>query len=708
MDNALLQQLITAQQTTIELLQRQLSGREEPRVKPRAAAHAILPRLSKEDDIEAFLMTFERTATLEEWPPTEWASALAPLLTGVAQEAYFDLDSHEAADYGRLKTKILSRYQLTARDRAVKFHQWTYMTNQPVRAQIFALIRLMKQWLEPGKGVGHVIETLVVDKILRELPSDLKRVVGQTNPLSADDIAQAVETYRSTGELLKGDKKERKDSANPVPRLAPARPPPKPPNPLRRWEKSSPTQQGRKEQPGARDIFEAPSEEGTWKGFSSVTPGGDGEQPPHPSTEVDLPQELKGQFGTSQHRDPDLREAMRKVKVIDGRNVDGSETPFERIAMDLVGPLPKSARGHEYILVVVDYATKFPEAIPLRNMSSKGIAKELFMMFSRVGLPKTILTDQGTPFMSRLMKDLCRLYQVQQIRTSIFHPQTDGLCERLNKTIKSMLRRVVSRDGKNWDMLLPHLMFALREVPQASTGFSPFELLYGRPCRGILDLAKETWETQPCPFRSTIEHVTLMRDRLSAVWPIVKEHMEKAQRTQGWAYDKSATSREFSVGEKVMVLVPTVEHRLLAQWRGPYEVMKRVSPVNYLIKQPDRRKKVQLYHINLLKKYHGREEEVALMAMEGQGKEEVLPQVRHGQTLLPEQSRQLDQLIIHFGRVFSPFPGQTDVLFHHIHTEPGKKVHIRPYRIPEARRVIAKNEVREMLRMGVIEPSTSE
>eukprot|EP00063_Salmo_salar_P062418 XP_014037253.1 PREDICTED: collagen alpha-1(XI) chain-like [Salmo salar] len=136
---------------------------------------------------------------------------------------------------------------------------------------------------------------------------------------------------------------------------------------------------------------------GTWKGFSSVTPGGDGEQPPHPSTEVDLPQELKGQFGTSQHRDPDLREAMRKVKVIDGRNVDGSETPFERIAMDLVGPLPKSARGHEYILVVVDYATKFPEAIPLRNMSSKGIAKELFMMFSRgpPGLPG-LKGDPGT------------------------------------------------------------------------------------------------------------------------------------------------------------------------------------------------------------------------------------------------------------------------------------------------------------------------
>ncbi|XP_045072731.1 proline-, glutamic acid- and leucine-rich protein 1-like isoform X6 [Coregonus clupeaformis] len=76
-----------------------------------------------------------------------------------------------------------------------------------------------------------------------------------------------------------------------------------------------------------------------------------------------------------------------------GADLTHQKTPFERVAMDLVGTLLKAARGHEYILVVVDYATKFPEAIPLRNISSKGIGKELFMLFSRVGLPKTILTD---------------------------------------------------------------------------------------------------------------------------------------------------------------------------------------------------------------------------------------------------------------------------------------------------------------------------
>lgn len=73
------------------------------------------------------------------------------------------------------------------------------------------------------------------------------------------------------------------------------------------------------------------------------------------------------------------------------------ETSFEKVGLDIVGPLPKSARGHQYILVLVDYATRYPEAIPLRKANAKQIAKELFLFSSRVGLPKEILTDQGSP-----------------------------------------------------------------------------------------------------------------------------------------------------------------------------------------------------------------------------------------------------------------------------------------------------------------------
>ncbi len=244
--------------------------------------------------------------------------------------------------------------------------------------------------------------------------------------------------------------------------------------------------------------------------------------------------------------------------------------------MDLVGPLPKSARGHEHILVIVDYATRYPEAVPLRKATAKNIAHELFLFFSRVGIPAEILTDQGTPFMSRLMADLCRLLRVKQLRTTVYHPQTDGLVERFNQTLKQMLRRVAAEDKRDWDLMLPYVLFGIREVPQASTGFTPFELLFGRQPRGLLDVAKEAWEQQqPTPQRSLIEHVAEMRQRIDRVMPLVREHLAKAQQAQQRHYDRAAQPREFQTGDRVMVLVPTAACKFLATWKGPYTVVEK-------------------------------------------------------------------------------------------------------------------------------------
>ncbi len=108
------------------------------------------------------------------------------------------------------------------------------------------------------------------------------------------------------------------------------------------------------------------------------------------------------------------------------------------------------------------------------------------------GNPKEILTDQGTAFMSRTLKELYELLGIKSIRTSVYHPQTDGLVERFNRTLKSMVRKFVKEDAKKWDKWLEPLLFAVREVTQASTGFSPFELLYSRQPRGVLDVIKES------------------------------------------------------------------------------------------------------------------------------------------------------------------------------------------------------------------------
>lgn len=242
------------------------------------------------------------------------------------------------------------------------------------------------------------------------------------------------------------------------------------------------------------------------------------------------------------------------------------------------------------------------------------IAQELFLLCSRVGIPTEILTDQGTPFISRVMADLYRLLKAKHLWTSVYHPQTDGLVEHFNKTLKQMLKRVVAEDGRDWDRMLPYVLFGIREVPQASTGLTPFELLFGHQPRGLLDVAKEAWEQQPSPHRSLIEHIHNMRDCIERVMPLVKQHLVESQHAQQLLYDWPAQPREFQPGDKVLVLVPNSACKFLATWLGPYTVVEWMGPVNYRLRQPGRRKKEQLYHINLLKRWVGEAPPTALIA----------------------------------------------------------------------------------------------
>uniref|UniRef100_A0A8C1YTF7 Gypsy retrotransposon integrase-like protein 1 n=1 Tax=Cyprinus carpio TaxID=7962 RepID=A0A8C1YTF7_CYPCA len=380
------------------------------------------------------------------------------------------------------------------------------------------------------------------------------------------------------------------------------------------------------------------------------------------------------------------------------------EVPFERIGMDIVGPLPKSARGHEHILVIVDYATRYPEAVPLRKATAKSIAQELFLLASRVGLPSEILTDQGTPFMSRLMADLCRLLRVKQLRTTVYHPQTDGLVERFNQTLKQILRRVAAEDKRDWDLMIPYVLFGIREVPQASTGFTPFELLFGRQPRGLLDVAREAWEQQPAPHRTIIEHVRQMRERIDRVMPLVREHLTRAQQAQQRHYNRAAQPREFQPGDRVMVLVPSSACKFLASWKGPYSVVERLGPVTYRLRQlrqPGRRQTEQLYHINLLKKWVGTRDQVAALSLTEPVVVDVNPH------LSAAQKTELLLLVSQFQDVFSSQPGQTHMLQHDIRTPPGVVVRQRPYRVPEACRQAIEEEIQQMLKLGVIDPSRS-
>lgn len=157
--------------------------------------------------------------------------------------------------------------------------------------------------------------------------------------------------------------------------------------------------------------------------------------------------------------------------------------------MDFIGPFPRTPQGARYLLVIIDYATHYPEAVPLPNLTSAGVARALMRFFAQVGLPKAILTNRGSPFTSSLMKRIQSW--ISQLFSAVQHPQTDGLTERLNQTLKGMLAKATAAHPQSQDLCVDPILFTLWESPQASTGFAPFELVYRRKPRGLLELSEE-------------------------------------------------------------------------------------------------------------------------------------------------------------------------------------------------------------------------
>ena len=401
--------------------------------------------------------------------------------------------------------------------------------------------------------------------------------------------------------------------------------------------------------------------------------------------------------------------------------------PFQRVATDIVGPLPKTPSGNRYILVVVDYATRYPEAVAMKSTDAETVAQELVKIFARLGIPDELLTDQGSNFVSELLNQLSSLLRIRRIKTSPYHPQTDGLVERFNGTLKRMLRRFVQEAPGAWDELLPYLLFSYREVPQASTGFSPFELFYGRHVRGPLDVLREAWTEEGCGSeddKNVLSYITEVRDRLVEMADLAQENVETAQQTQKKYYDRSARDRSFEPGDQVLLLLPTSPRKLEAAWQGPFRVLRKLGPVDYEIELEGRRKKRRVVHVNMLKKWfppltlagyvdHQAPDEdpeelaeaFAPSAGNSPSEESLGPEICD--QLTTNQKQELHALLWEFDDVLSNNPGRTSLAEHVISTGTASPVRQRPYRLPYSRRATVRDELQKMLDMDIIQPSTS-
>ncbi|KYO22569.1 hypothetical protein Y1Q_0003103 [Alligator mississippiensis] len=221
--------------------------------------------------------------------------------------------------------------------------------------------------------------------------------------------------------------------------------------------------------------------------------------------------------------------------------------PFQRVGIDIVGPLRhKTCIGKKYILTLVDFATRYPEAIALTSTEAPVVADALTKIFFQLGFPSEILTDRGGNFLVEVMKCLWDCCGVKHLKTTAYHSQTNGLIERFSGTLKGMLKAYVDSNLNDWDKKLPHLLFAYREVPQESTGFSPFELMFERQVRGPLDLVREEWEGKISSTKtSVVKYMLSFRQKLTDMMTVAQDSLGQVQEKQTAWYDEKAHLRTF-------------------------------------------------------------------------------------------------------------------------------------------------------------------
>lgn len=259
---------------------------------------------------------------------------------------------------------------------------------------------------------------------------------------------------------------------------------------------------------------------------------------------------------------------------------------MERIAIDILGELPTTERGNKYILVIGDYFTKWTECHAMPNMETKTIANILiYEVISRFGVPNFIHSDQGRQFESQIFAEICKLLQINKTRTTAYHPQSDGMVERFNKTLVTMLSTFMNDHHTDWDEMLQYVMMAYRSCEHETTGISPNLCMLGRETTCPLDIMFEMHPSTK--FMPTHQYVWELKEKLESAHTFVRQNTGKSMNRQKKLHDHKLSYETFKVSDHVYVYFPVKKigcsSKLTSYWRGPYQVIEKISDVLYKV-----------------------------------------------------------------------------------------------------------------------------
>ena len=208
-----------------------------------------------------------------------------------------------------------------------------------------------------------------------------------------------------------------------------------------------------------------------------------------------------------------------------------------------------SAKGNRYVLVMVDFFSRWMETCPLSDKTAISVANAFFSnIVCRFGMPSVIHSDQGREFENKVLHELCILGGSHKTKTTPYHPESDGLVERFNRTLLMMLAMFASGHKDDWDDLLPPVMMAYRSSVHESTGFSPYRLMFGEECTLPMDIGLPRRHPDPAQDVAS-PYAVWVKGSLEVAFDQIRRHLGQAVQRQKRLYDQRAVRRLFVLGD---------------------------------------------------------------------------------------------------------------------------------------------------------------
>ena len=273
---------------------------------------------------------------------------------------------------------------------------------------------------------------------------------------------------------------------------------------------------------------------------------------------------------------------------------------FERVTMDLLEVSVISAKGYKYIPVVCDYFTKYTEAYPLKDKTARSVADALMdIWLPRYGFPLFLHSDQGKEFDNTMIHTLSELLGTVKTQTTPYHPRSDGLVERFNRTLLAMF---VSQEHDNWDDLLPFMMLVYNTTVHTSTGFTPYRLVFGDECNLPGNLVHRGLRADPPPGDPGT-YASWVQQALYESYDEVRAQQQRATHRQKRNYDSKAVARAFPIGCWTLRYYPPArKNKLCSPWIGPYKIVR--TPMEWVVGiQIDADSRIVYVHMDDLKRY---------------------------------------------------------------------------------------------------------